>query len=220
MKKSLCIIWSFILFNCGYAQLLDTFYTVDNSSGKIRFTSNEYHSYTEDYSDITPYVPASTIQYKSQGNSYTVEFLDFKGWEDDPGFARVFYLYCNGKKILEFIDELGWCKIPGFSHYTSVATDDCLIFRQKNNVDVIVIEGYPYESQPRTLIIAVQGNQAKVVYFTLERKFHIESVSKDSDGYFQIKLEDDWVEEGPNGDTVPKSYTMKATATGMYLYKD
>jgi len=86
-------------------------------------------------------------------------------------------------------------------------------------VDVIILEGYPYESQPRIVVIAVQGSQAKVVSFT-DQKFHIESVRKDPDGYFEIKLEDSWPELGNGICTTPGCYTMKATAEGMFLYKE
>lgn len=219
MNRLLPILMFFFCAAWARAELIDTFYKV-GTDGKVVFTDSLYHSYTEEYEGIFPYTSVSTIRYRSQGNSYAVEFLNFRGWDDESGFACVFYLYCNGKKILEFIDELGWCRIPNFRHYTSVATDDCLIFRQKNNVDVIVSEGYPYESQPRTIIVAVQGDKAKVVYFTLERKFHIESVRKDPDGYFEIKLEDSWPELGNYICTTPGCYTMKATAEGMFLYKE
>ncbi len=167
-----------------------------------------------------PYDFVSKTEYVSQGNKYAVEFWNYKEWAKmEPGFARVCYLYCNGQKIFKVIDDMGWCKVSDYSPQASVRTDDCLVFCQKNNVDVIILEGYPYESQPRIVVIAVQGNQAKIVSFT-DQKFHIESVTKAPDGYFEIRLEDDWPELGNDRCTTPGCYTMKATAEGMFLYKE
>lgn len=220
MKKIILVFIVACLFSLCQAQLLETFYTVNATDGRIRFTDKYYEPDLYPYKDITPYDFVSKIEYASQGNRYAVELLNYKDWaEMEPGFARVCYLYCNGRKIFEVIDDMGWCKVADYSSRASIRTDDCLIFCQKNDVDVIILQGYPYESQPRIVVIAVQGKQAKIVSFT-NQKFHIESVSRDSDGYFEIKLKNSWPQLGPNGYTVPKGYTMKSTATGMYLYKD
>lgn len=220
MKKVVLVFIIACLFDLCQAQLLETFYTIKEIDGKIQFTDKYYQPDLYPYTDITPYDFVSKIEYVSQGNKYAVELFNYKGWEgEEPGFARVCHLYCNGRKIFEVEDDMGWCRFSEHSSRASVHTDDCLIFCQKNNVDVIILEGYPYESQPRIVVIAVQGSQAKIVSFT-NQKFHIESVTKDSDGYFEIQLKDSWPQLGPDGYTVPKGYTMKATASGMYLYKD
>jgi len=222
MKRIILALFIFIIFRNMYSEtLLDTFYTVGKDN-VIHYTDKSYLSDPGSYEGVTPYVFKSRVAYRSQNNSYALEFFNYRGWEEsEPGFARVCDLYCNGKKMLRFIDEMGWSNrtIPLINRDATVRTDECLIFCQKNNVDVIIFQGHPYESQPRIVVIAVQGSQAKVVSFT-DQKFHIESVSKDPDGYFEIRLEDDWWEEGPDGYNHPKSYTMKATAGGMYLYKD
>lgn len=222
MKKIILTLIVFTAFcSANSRTLVGTFYTVGKDN-VIHYTDKSYFSDPGNYEGVTPYVFKSRVAYKSQNNTYALEFFNYRGWEvSEPGFARVCDLYCNGKKILQFIDEMGWSNltIPLINRDATVRTDECLIFCQKNNVDVIILQGHPYESQPRIVVIAVQNNQAKVVSFT-DQKFHIESVSKDSNGYFEIRLEDAWWEEGPNGYNSPKSYTMKATATGMYLYKD
>ena len=221
MKTSFLILLGYLLSGYAFSQIpIDTFYTVF-ADGMIHFTNKNYNSDPGDYDDVTPYVFTSEVEYSSQGKAYKLEFFNYRGWKElqEPGFARVLDLYCNGTKLLQFIDEMGWSNkpIPLINSNASIRVDECLIFQQKNNVDVIILLGYPYESQPRVVVIAVQGLQAKVVSFT-DQLFHIESITKDSDGYFEIKLFDDWFD--PGYPRTPVEYIMKSTATGMYLYKN
>ena len=166
------------------------------------------------YNDITPY---NLIGKVSISNSYEVRAYRYNGWEDEPGDFDVVSIYQGDSLIFEFSDPwIAFNKIPSeFKIFSSYPNDYFHIFEMDNGATAIILNGYGYGSQPPslTVILLYQGS-AHLLYYK-ERSFLINNITVSPGGYFEIELHD----EVPSLDYIPNVYYLKATQSGMGLYK-
>ena len=166
------------------------------------------------HKNIKPYLLKGTVPIH---DSYEVRAQWYNNWQD-PGDFHVLSIYRGDSLVYEFSDPFGFCKIPNsLKIHSSYPNDYFHIFKMDNGATVIVLEGYPYCSLPPSLAVFLfyQGS-AHLVYYQ-EEKFLINNISVSSGGYFEIELHD----AVPSGDPDynPNSYYLKATPSGMGLYK-
>lgn len=169
------------------------------------------------YQNITPYTPISEINFSINNTSYQARLLKYKGWVNTtPGDYNVFRLYSNNEKLLEFIEYSSWVKIDeNQKSLSSFPNDYFHIFQMSNGITIIVLVGYTYNSCPPNLtFIAIQGDQAKVV-FNPKEKYIIKNITKKEGGYFELELHDAPLTSDP--DFHPNVCTLRVTSDGMFL---
>ena len=165
------------------------------------------------YENIKPYILKGVVPIC---DPYEIRAPWYNNWQD-PGDFMVLSIYREDSLIFEFTDPwIAFNKIPSkFKHLSSYPNDYFHIFEMDNGVTVIVLEGYSYGSQPPslTVILFYQG-AAHLVYYQ-EMKFLINNITVSPGGYFEMELHD----EVPSLDYIPKVYYLKATPSGMGLYR-
>lgn len=225
---TVCILTVCILFGChksnvhktNLVQITEEIYHLNNAGTLI--ISND--SITPrilpslDLAKVTPYTPIDSVAFTLQGESYKVVLSRFKGWDNEPGVYDVFTIYCQNQKILEWKDYDSWIKTPdSLRELFAVPNEYFQIYSMDNGLNAIILEGYSYCNLPPmlTIIILKQGS-AHVVYNSAD-KYLIRDVTVLPGGYFEIELHD----AVPSGDPDynPNVYYLKATPSGMGLYK-
>ena len=195
---------------------IETLYSFSLSDSTICYKDTiklKRETYKEE--DLKPYKPIGNFLINSP---YEVRLVRYngRGWDNDPGDYHIFSIYKGDSLVYEISNPSAFNKIPNeFKNLSTYPNDYFHIFEMDNGVTAIVLEGYSYGSQPPslTVILFYQG-AAHLVYYQ-EMKFLINNISVSSGGYFEIELLDDV----PSFDCTPDKFYLKATPSGMGLYR-
>ena len=195
---------------------IEMIYSKSLTDSSIYFSDTiklEKGSYKEEA--LKPYKPIGNFLINSP---YEVRLVRYngRGWDNDPGDYHIFSIYKGDSLVYEISNPSAFNKIPSeFKNLSTYPNDYFHIFEMDNGVTAIVLEGYSYGSQPPslTVILFYQG-AAHLVYYQ-EMKFLINNISVSSGGYFEIELLDDV----PSFDCTPDKFYLKATPSGMGLYR-
>ena len=202
----------------GSRTCIETLYSFSLSDSTICYKDTiklKRETYKEE--DLKPYKPIGNFLINSP---YEVRLVRYngRGWDNDPGDYHIFSIYKGDSLVYEISNPSAFNKIPSeFKNLSTYPNDYFHIFEMDNGVTVIVLEGYSYGSQPPSLsVILFSQGSAHLVYYK-EMKFLINNITVSSGGYFEIELHD----AVPSGDPDynPNVYYLKATPSGMGLYK-
>ena len=221
MKRYLAVLFCAIINSVTFGetspQLIETIYTID-ADKTLHICNDSIQSNPGNFENVTPYIPVATIDFSAQNNPYQVRLYRYNGWEKEAGDFEVFSLFNGNDQILEFIDFNSWIKIKDdFQPLSSSPNNYFLVFEMDNGITMLILNGQGYTNQPpRLTFIAIQNGSAQVVY-NPDEKYLINSITPKEGGYFDLELHDAVLTGDP--DFLPNVYTLKATASGMYIYK-
>ena len=206
----------------------DNVYTF--SGGNIQVSSKfQESSNIGDLTDITPYVHVGTTSFVSNSKIYDLEFLNYKGCENDGGDFRVIRLCLSGKLILEFIDDEAWIGNPQRVEWCGFAFERfkedaksfasfrnyCTVYPIENNATAILFEGFSWSSQvPLLTVIVVKDGKAKVVF---NKSYEVENFNAYSKG-FELTLIDKF-RNSYDANLKVNTYKLYTTSEGTMKFK-
>lgn len=105
-----------------------------------------------------------TISSKDKTYSYLVKLSNYKGAEDDGGYYRIIDIEAGGKNILSLKQSDGWNNLnTEVRQYAS--NDYFLTIPLTDTTTALLFVGYPYQSQPELLTIALLNKDKAELIF-------------------------------------------------------
>ena len=163
MKKAIFMIMCF-LCTAVYAQ--EQVFTIDND-GNIGIKANYIESYlVKKYKNTSPYIQMLNENEKTlNGDSYAIECLKYRNWENDPGDMHLIRIRYQGKELFSLENNEGWEYITNEPNGDVKKTS----FFYKINLDeesvaLVFVGVYIMSQPPRLTIIVLKNGKASLVF--------------------------------------------------------
>ena len=215
MKKAIFMIMCF-LCTAVYAQ--EQVFTIDND-GNIGIKANYIESYfVQKYKNTCPYIQMLNEKEKTlNGDSYAIECLKYRNWENDPGDMHLIRIRYQGKELFSLENNEGWEYITNEPNGDVKKTS----FFYKINLDeesvaLVFVGVYIMSQPPRLTIIVLKNGKASLVF---DKPYYINQVTKNKNG-IMLTLQANTVEYRDVGVPCnsPELHTLEFK-NGMIYYK-